>query len=976
MRSRAVRTSVSPFELGRALFHLDQRRGFKSNRKTDSKQETGFSERIGELHRRIAESGALTLGDHLYRRRRKGKVVRARPEAGFYPDRALYEAEFDAIRKNAAHIGLRDDQWNELRDTIFFQRPLKPVDPGWCLFEEGERRAHRALPAAQEFRMLQEANNLRVLLPGQKAEPLTREQRDKVLAELRGTKELKLDGLIKKLKLPSGARVNLLDEHRDRLKGDETAARLSAKNLFGKAWRDFSFEKRTAIVRRLIETERPEEIAAVAEHDWGLDAATARRLSTVALPEGYARLSEKAILKLLPIMEEQGLVYSEAVTQVPEYAHHSDFRPDSALDHLPYYGEILTRQVVGSDPTAPADDKVRRYGRIANPTVHIGLGQVRRLVNKLIEIYGKPEEIVIELARDLKQSKEERDRERRRNAENEAANRQREEQIRAAGRGPSPLLLRKLKLWEEQAYGTAKVCPYTGAPISFDMAIGDATEIEHILPFSKTLDDSMANKVLCLREVNRVKRDRAPFEAFQGNPAAGKYRCDYQDILMRVDAFPANKRWRFQPDAMERFENEPEFLDRALNETKYLSRIARRYLAHLYNEKAENRLRVRASPGRLTAMLRGKWGLNALLRGHNLRGGEAEDGPARKKREDHRHHAIDAFVIAMTDQGLLKRVADLNSGAERNRLIEAVPEPWQGFAPEALRPVLETMVISHRPDHGTPGVHGKTSGSLHNDTAYGLVEPGKSGNWKVVSRVPLAAFATPKDMEKAFPMIRDKALAKALEAAWIEFKKTPPQVVADDDRRRKPKNPAALFAEHVANEGIDLGGRKMRVRRVRMVEELNVVPIKDRRTGKPYKAYKPDGNAFADIYELPNGRWQAAVIRRFDANQANFDPVRFRPHPTARKVMRLHIDDLVAIEQGDQRRVLRVVKMSGQTITLADHFEAGALKKRDADKDDPFEYLEKSANTLREMGLRKVGIDELGRLTDPASRRSPAQAAK
>ena len=84
--------------------------------------------------------------------------------------------------------------------------------------------------------------------------------------------------------------------------------------------------------------------------------------------------------------------------------------------------------------------------------------------------------------------------------------------------------------------------------------------------------------------------------------------------------------------------------------------------------------------------------------------------------------------------------------------------------------------------------------------------------------------------------------------------------------------------------------------------------------------------------------------------------------------MRLHIDDMVAVEDGGQRRILRVVKMSGQTITLADHQEGGALKKRNEDKNDPFKYLEKSANTLMSMGMRKVGVDEIGRLTDPGSR--------
>ena len=224
LRAKAAYDPLSPFELGRALFHLNQRRGFKSNRKTDSEKDNKLTEKISELKHRIDMSGAKTLGEYLHKRRRKGKMVRARPEAGFYPDRALYELTSSKSIRNvqASQQSLRAEQWDHLRDIIFYQRELKPVDPGWCLLEEGERRAHRALPCAQEFRMVQEANNLRILVPGEPARSLGREQRDKVLRELRTKKELKLDALLKLLKLPSGARVNLLDEHRTALKGDET----------------------------------------------------------------------------------------------------------------------------------------------------------------------------------------------------------------------------------------------------------------------------------------------------------------------------------------------------------------------------------------------------------------------------------------------------------------------------------------------------------------------------------------------------------------------------------------------------------------------------------------------------------------------------------------------------------------------------------------------------------------------------------
>jgi CRISPR-associated endonuclease Csn1 len=980
LRAKAPHEPLMSHELGRALFHLDQRRGFKSNRKTDTSDDNKLTARIGELERLIEASGACTLGEYLYKRRLKGKMVRARPEAGFYPHRALYEKEFGAIRDaQMPHHTLRPDQWEHLRDIMFWQRPLKPVDPGWCLLEECERRAHRALPCAQEFRMVQEANNLRILVPGEAAKPLTRDQRDRVLKELRTKKELKLEALLKLLKLPSGARINLLDENRKALKGDETAARLSHKDSFGRLWHVLPIHRRTEIVRKLIETESPEEIERIARAEWGLDAAAAKNVSATPMPEGYARLSEMAIGRLLPVMEEQQLNWAEAVPAIPEYRHHSDFRPDKELAELPYYGEILTRYAVGADPKRK--DEIGHYGRIANPTVHIGLGQLRRVINRLIKIYGKPVAIVVELARELKMNREEKEDERRRIRDNEAANRRRDE-MAGRGRELSPEDHRRLRLWEEQRYGTANVCPFTGAPISFEMALSNRTEIEHILPFSKTRDDSMANKVLCLTEVNRVKRDRAPAEAFQANPMAGRYQCNYDEILMRAFALPQNKRWRFDRDAMQRFEDEPAFLDRQLNETKYLSRITRLYLAHLYNEKAEKRRLVDAIPGRLTAMLRGKWGLSKLLRDHNRAGGDNDDGPTRKNRDDHRHHAIDAFVVAMTDQRLLKRISDLNSEPERARLIDKIDPPWPDFSHEAFRAHLDRLIISHKPDHvdrkkkltdearKDPEKQGKTTGALHNDTAYGMIEPGKNGTWKVVSRAALGSFLTPKDMDKALPAVRDNALREALTAEWEKFKHAKPATGEDTaaDGEKRKKNPAALFAEHAATKGIQLNGRKVKVRRVRMVEELAVVPIKDRRTGKPYKAYKPDGNAFGDIYRLPNRRWTAVVVRRFDANQPDFDPVKYRPHPAAKRIMRLHIDDMVALEDGGQRHILRVVKMSGQTITLADHHEAGALKKRNDDKNDPFKYFEKSANTLMAMGLRKVGVDEVGRLADPGPR--------
>ena len=110
----------------------------------------------------------------------------------------------------------------------------------------------------------------------------------------------------------------------------------------------------------------------------------------------------------------------------------------------------------------------------------------------------------------------------------------------------TPDALRRLRLWDEQGPSHARACPYAGTVISFEMAVSAITEIDHILPFSRTVDNSMSNMIVCTAGANRAKGNRTPYEAFGHSPPG----------------FPDNKSWRFQPDAMEKFEANRGFLDR------------------------------------------------------------------------------------------------------------------------------------------------------------------------------------------------------------------------------------------------------------------------------------------------------------------------------------------------------------------------------------------------------------------------------
>ncbi|NBS82852.1 MAG: hypothetical protein EBS62_14045, partial [Betaproteobacteria bacterium] len=146
-------------------------------------------------------------------------------------------------------------------------------------------------------------------------------------------------------------------------------------------------------------------------------------IANAGLPEGFGNLSRRAITSILPHLESDVVTYDKAV-QAAGFVNHSHLSAavtGEVLDSLPYYGRVLQRHV-GFGTGDPKDPEEKQFGKIANPTVHIGLNQTRLIINALIKKYGHPTEVIVELARDLKQSKAQKDEERKRKAENQRRN--------------------------------------------------------------------------------------------------------------------------------------------------------------------------------------------------------------------------------------------------------------------------------------------------------------------------------------------------------------------------------------------------------------------------------------------------------------------------------------------------------------------------------------------------------------------------
>nr|WP_298213371.1 type II CRISPR RNA-guided endonuclease Cas9 [Acidovorax sp.] len=925
LRAKGLHEALAPGEFARAMFHINQRRGFQSNRKTDRKDNDSgaLKKAIHQLREHIADSGCATVGEWFWKVRMeqkpegvKNQGVRARyretdKSYALYVDRAMIAQEFDALW--AAQAALQPGLFHEvartdLRDTLLHQRNLRPVRPGRCTLLPEEERAPLALPSTQRFRIYQEVNHLRLLDETLRELPLTLAQRDALVAALEGRNKMSFEQMRKVLKLSGTVQFNLEDEKRREIKGNATSALLSHKELFGTAWASFDTALQDEIVWQLVSEEGEGTLIAWLQQHASVDEARAEAIANTALPEGYGSLSRKALARIVPELARDVVTYDKAVLAAG-FSHHSDLgfdfefsqdevdpvgertiastgeiKPVFAFKQLPYYGKALQRHVAFGTGK-PEDPEEKRFGKIANPTVHIGLNQVRVVVNALIRRYGRPTEIVVELARDLKQSREQKQDAQRKQADNQKRNTRIRERI-AETLGISIERVRtsdiqKWILWEELSFDVAdRRCPYSGVQISAAMLLSERVEIEHILPFSKTLDDSLNNRTVALREANRIKRNRTPWDARADFESQG---WSYDGILQRAERMPLRKRYRFAPDGYERWLGEDkDFLARALNDTRYLSRVAASYLRLVCPGSA-----TRVIPGQMTAMLRAKFGLNDVL---GLNG--------EKNRNDHRHHAVDACVIGVTDQGLMQRFASANAQAREGgltRLVEEMPLPWDTYRDHVERAVRHIWV-SHKPDHGFEG-------AMMEETSYGIRKDGS------IKQRRKADGSTGREISNLI-------------------------------RIAEPTQPS--------RHGVDAEGRPL-----------------------PYKGYVGGSNYCIEITVNDKGRWEGEVISTFEAyrivRQKGLNGMRhIKVGQNGRQlVMRLVIDDFVRLEVDSNERTMRIASInSAGRLSLADHHEAN-VDARNRNPDGAWRYTYKQAGSLQVAQGRQVTISPIGELRDP-----------
>jgi len=915
LRALAAEQELPPFLLGRAIYHLAQRRGFWSNRKskTEEKELGQVKQGIADLQIEMNKSGAKTLGQYFaFVNPLESRIRR------HWTSRDMYSNEFKLIMEKNNRL-LDKKQILEIEKAIFFQRKLKSQKSliGKCILEPNKRRCSWYRREAQEFRYLQSLNNLVLVTYDGEKRVLNSEEHEELLRILSGeTQQLDKHGNItmakakKALGLHAKSKFTIEEGGEKTLKGDRTTA--SIIDVIGADWLNYSPDKQELIIHDLNSFEKAEPLKKRAMNVYGLPEDKAEKLSEVSLEPDYCNLSLKAMKKLLPLMRN-GLTYGEAVKMV--------------------YPETFTSTGVAADflPQLKAFNE-----NLRNPVVERSLNELRRVVNAVIKEYGKPGVIRLELAREMKNTQKQkeklvtinRDNEKERNAA--LAKIQAEFPNIAVSRDD----ITKIQLAEECGYK----CPYTGESISISSLLGKTPkfDIEHIIPRSRSMDNSFINKTLCLHNENRnVKKNKTPYEAYHGTDK-------YDEILLRVANFNGSlsKRklelFKMTPDEVQvKFED---FSNRQLNDTRYASKEAAAYLGLLYGgvvSSIDGKRRVNVLSGGLTAIVRSFHGLNAIL----------NDGDA-KSREDHRHHAVDAIAIGVTSPGMVKQLSDSiriqelqgsTSSYHTGKFKEM--KTWPAMFEES-KALVSAAIASHH-------ISKKIRGGLHEESFYSKDHEfevnSKLQQYKHI-RIDLSSLEKSKISE-----IVDDGIRRAIESKLAELH-------IDDPKK------AFKSIENLPELTSRDGKTRIPIRKVKIRRKQNTVTVGN---GKRQRNVVSGSNHHMLVYaELDNNgnetKWVGEVVTLIEANQRlkNRQPVINRDvGPGRRFKMSIQCGDIFEMDLEDTRElvIVRSVPQSFQLCFVK--VNEARLKKQIKDSG---EWFTKMPNTLRISNPVKFSMDALG----------------
>lgn len=709
IRVNGLERKLTDREFARILIHYAKNRGFKSNRKSELNTNEGGAllKAVKENLKIMQEKGYRTVAEMLVkdekfanRKRNKGgdySHVLARSEI----ENEIKEV-FEVQRKLQHPFASKENEkeflhiWNSQRPFSTREDIAKRI--GTCTFEPNEKRAPKFSYTFEKFRALDKLNRLRVISLDAPQRKLTNQDRNELLNQMINKKEIKYKDLRKMLQLEEHERFNELfyDPAKSNEKNENIKfisfdgfykLRKTVKDVLDKilaeSFRPIDYDTlayavtvykddndaRDYLLNEYV-SENGKQIKNLANRRYDEELIEKVLLHSFST---FGHLSLKALNKINPFLEE-GYQYNEAC----EKAGYN-------------FNQRIGMKKKKLLPVIPTDE-------IMNPVVIRSLSQTRKVLNKIIKRYGSPSQIFIEMARDMgRHYKERKDIEKQFNNNRKVNDKAQERilELHPEFSNPRGHDILKYKLWEEQDCR----CAYSLKPIPLDRLFTTGfAEVDHIIPYSRSFDDSNANKVLVLSKENQNKKNQTPYEWF------GRDTQRWERFISYVNSLKVRKKKKdlllkenYDEDQAEQFKS------RHLNDTRYITRFIKSFIEDnlQFREEKNKKQHVYTVNGAYTSLMRKRWGFN------------------KNREENDLHHAVDAVIVAVS-LPFRHRVSnyfkhsELHASQLLKRKGERFPEPWEGFSrelearlvqnPDKLKLALKSLALPAYDDTFIDGV--------------------------------------------------------------------------------------------------------------------------------------------------------------------------------------------------------------------------------------------------------------------------------
>ncbi|MDQ7045709.1 MAG: type II CRISPR RNA-guided endonuclease Cas9 [Sulfurimonas sp.] len=694
LRHEALYRELDNKELTRIMIHLAKHRGYFSNRKSEEPSDNegkAVLSGIGQNKKVLEDSKYLTVGEYISTKvkKRNGKDSEGKLNYENSVARSMLIDEISIIfskQKEFSNDLVTDELLEAYKEIAFEQRALKSVADmvANCPFEVDEKRASKSSYSFEYFRALQKLKNLRVIDANGYEMPLIFEQIEQIVANAKITKnftyksfkklfpaykEMKIKGLVyhdhKTGEIKDPEKVKFLDfttyqkiktviQEADNLYWQKIENNSDILDAIGKVLTTEKNDKES--MKQLVEIVESEKVC--------------EALLSLSFSK-FGHLSTKAIRNIIPFLED-GLDYDKACEKA-SYDFKAIFKGNKTKFLPP-----LSKQ---------------ENLEMTNPVVKRAIAQMRLVYNAIARKHGAIDAVHVEFTRDIKHSHE--DRRKIEKAQGEFRNtkeKAREQAIDKLGKEPNAKELLKFRLWEEQNGH----CIYSGKYINPDiLADSYATEVDHILPYSRSMDDSLNNKVLCFTKENQDKGSQTPCEYMDSKK--------FEEFVGRVENLKNLKYAKKNRLIKINFDESSEiaFKERNKIDTSYISKFVKNYIeSHVEFKASKMKRHVFTMNGMLTAQLRYKWGVGD------------------KNRDNHLHHAEDAIILAFSTQSMVQMLSTVSAKREgfsykdkkeKSKSLRFIT-PIDEFH-KRVQESLAEIFVSHMPRR-------KIGGAAHKATTY------------------------------------------------------------------------------------------------------------------------------------------------------------------------------------------------------------------------------------------------------------------